>query len=44
MMPEVGANLVGEQRMLQRQVGAEHQEGLALVQVGHGGEFALRCR
>ena len=29
--------------MLQRQIGAQHQEGFALVQVSHRGQLALPC-
>ena len=36
----VGANLEGKQRVFQRQVGTEHQDGLLLVQVVHRAELA----
>ena len=44
MMAVIGADLEGEQRMFERQVGAEDQEGFAVVEIGYGGQLARSCR
>ena len=40
VMAVVGADLEGEQRMLEREIGAEDQEGFAIVEIGDGGQLA----
>ena len=39
MMPVVGANLIAEQGCSQREIGAEHQDGLALVKIADRRQF-----
>ena len=39
-MPVVGANLEGQERLLEGQVGADYQHGFLLVQVRGGGQLA----
>ncbi len=38
-MALAGANLEGEERLLDREIGADDQEGLALVEILRGGEL-----
>ena len=44
VMAEVGANLEREERMLQREIGADDQERLAVVEIGRWWRAARSCR